>query len=78
MSAPVQQVKEWILAKHEELADIDPHLDLIEKRLIDSLSFVEFIFLVSQLSGVEISVDNIEIDDFRTLHNIEKRYFNGK
>ncbi|GLZ31238.1 hypothetical protein Lesp02_34260 [Lentzea sp. NBRC 105346] len=75
MSTAINEVKEWILAKHAELTDIDPHLDLIENRLIDSLSFVEFVFLVSQLSGVEINVDTIELDDFRTLHNIEKRYF---
>ncbi|MDN3261190.1 hypothetical protein QWJ26_15480 [Streptomyces sp. CSDS2] len=40
MHASVQQVKDWILKRHPQREDIPADLDLIDNRLIDSLSFV--------------------------------------
>ncbi|MCQ4041489.1 acyl carrier protein [Streptantibioticus rubrisoli] len=73
-SAP-EQLKKWILDRHPEVPDIEPDFDLLENRLIDSLAFVEFMLLVSRLSGEDIDMEDIDIDDFRTLHRIEERYF---
>lgn len=73
-SAP-EQIKQWILDRHSEVPDIDPDFDLLESRLIDSLAFVEFLVLVSRLSGEDIDMETIDLDDFRTLRSIEARYF---
>ncbi|MGW1865964.1 phosphopantetheine-binding protein [Streptomyces mauvecolor] len=67
-------IKQWILAKHENLTDIAPDEDLIENRLVDSLSFVEFVFLIAETSGQEIDMDNLDLADVRTLAAIEKRF----
>ncbi|WP_441249370.1 acyl carrier protein [Kitasatospora sp. McL0602] len=75
MSTDLQQVKAWILKRHPERDDIDPDLDLIENRLIDSLSFVEFVFLLEQVSGNPIDMDTLEVDDLRSLSSIEARFF---
>lgn len=74
MEAALNQLKDWILKRHPERDDIPADLDLIENRLIDSLSFAEFVFLLEQVSGRSIDMDAIDVDDFRCLGNIEKRY----
>jgi acyl carrier protein len=72
----ITEVKEWVLAKHTNRQDIGTEEDLIETRLVDSLSFVEFIFVVEQASGNKIDMDNVDLDDLRTLAAIENRFFN--
>jgi acyl carrier protein len=73
----VEAVKNWILAKHPERADVAPDEDLIENRLVDSLSFVEFVFLIGECAGQEIDMDAVDLNDLRTLAAIEKRFLAG-
>jgi acyl carrier protein len=68
-------VIQWILAKNPARSSIDPSEDLIVNRLIDSLSFVEFVFLIEQESGASIDVENIDLEQFRTLNTIERAFF---
>ncbi|MFF9148514.1 acyl carrier protein [Streptomyces sp. NPDC014861] len=75
MADGLQQVKNWILERHPERQDIAPDLDLIENRLIDSLSFVEFVFLLEQESGVSIQMETLEVESIRTLGAIEQHFF---
>ncbi|WP_137994210.1 acyl carrier protein [Streptomyces vilmorinianum] len=77
MADGLQQVKNWILDRHPERNDIAPDLDLIENRLIDSLSFVEFVFLLEQQSGTSIQMETLEVDEIRTLAAIETHFFAG-
>ncbi|MFF5405285.1 MULTISPECIES: acyl carrier protein [Streptomyces] len=75
MTDGLQQVKDWILKRHPEREDIPNDLDLIENRLIDSLSFVEFVFLLEQHSGRAIEMETLEVDSLRTLDAIEAAFF---
>ncbi|MGY9065866.1 acyl carrier protein [Streptomyces sp. CAS3] len=75
MTDGLQQVKDWILKRHPEHADIPGDLDLIENRLIDSLSFVEFVFLLEQHSGRAIEMETLDVDSIRTLDAIEAAFF---
>ena len=68
-------VTDWILAKHPERSTIEPEEDLIVNRLIDSLSFVEFVFLISEESGTDIDPESIDLEQFRTLRAIETAFF---
>ncbi|MEV6806378.1 phosphopantetheine-binding protein [Streptomyces sp. NPDC051132] len=70
-------IKNWILARHEDRTDIGPDEDLIENRLVDSLSFVEFVFLIEETGGAEIDMDSLDINDVRTLATIEKRFLSA-
>lgn len=73
--ADMQQIADWIKAKNPTLArEIDPHEDLIEGRLIDSLDFLEFIYLLEELSGRSIDLQEVSVDDFRTLERISERF----
>jgi acyl carrier protein len=75
ISGTIDDVRDWILAKQEDRSSIDPTEDLIENRLIDSLTFVEFVFVIERASGAVIDVDTIDIDDFRSLAAVEKAFF---
>ncbi len=71
----LEQIKEWIAAKNPELGR-DPHdqEDLIEGRLIDSLDFLEFVYLLESVSGRPVDLSTLTVDDFRTLERIEQRF----
>jgi acyl carrier protein len=71
----IDQVREWLLRKHPERETIDAEEDLIANRLVDSLSFTEFTLVIEEASETEIDVENIDLDDFRTLAAIEKKHF---
>lgn len=70
-------IKDWILTKNEDRTDVAPDENLIESRLVDSLSFVEFVFLIEETSGTEIDMDSLDINDVRTLATIEKCFLSG-
>ncbi|MEW2400454.1 holo-ACP synthase [Streptomyces sp. NPDC046862] len=78
MTDGLQQVKDWILKRHPEREDLATDVDLIENRLIDSLSFVEFVFLLEQLSGKPIEMETLEVDAIRTLDAIERTFFRAE
>lgn len=73
----IDLVRDWLLSKHPNLAEIDQDYDLIENGLIDSLSFVEFVFIIESTSGKSINMENIDVDDFRSISAINRKYFVG-
>jgi len=75
MHPELDQVVEWILARHPELTELDPDCDLIDNRLIDSMSFLEFIALIERLTGRPVDPETLDLDDFRTLNRIEHAFF---
>lgn len=75
MTAGVEQITTWILARHPEVNSIDPDHDLIESRLIDSLGFIEFVLLIQRLAGRPIDIEAAGIESFRSLKNIEQVFF---
>ncbi|MER7862222.1 phosphopantetheine-binding protein [Amycolatopsis japonica] len=78
MPAPgIEKVSDWILGRHPERTELAFDEDLIESRLVDSLSFVELVYVIEDASGVEVDFDNIDIADFKTLSAIEKAFFAG-
>jgi acyl carrier protein len=69
------QLKQWILDRNPQINDIEPEYDVLENRLVDSLSFMEFVVLIARLSGKEICFDDLNVDDFRTLKGIAEHFF---
>ena len=45
-------------------------IDLLETRIIDSLAFVELLLQVEQEFGFQISIDEFEMDHFRSIAKI--------
>ena len=74
----MQAVQEFILGRNPKLTQLDGDLDLIDSRAINSLAFVEFIFLLEELIGESIDPEELDLDDFRTLNAIKARFFKQK
>lgn len=71
----MEEVVKWIRSKHPDLqGEIGPDTDLIESRLIASVSFLEFIGLLEELTGERIDVASLNVGDFRTLGRINKKF----
>lgn len=71
----MQRIVEWIRQKNPELdQELLPDTDLIEARLISSLDFLEFIYLLEEVSGRPVDLDQVTVDDFRTLALIERGF----
>ncbi|MDQ0585325.1 acyl carrier protein [Streptomyces rishiriensis] len=75
MSEPMKSVQQFILERNPGLDRLDGDLDLIDSRAINSLAFVDFIFLLEELMGEAIDPEELDLDDFRTLNAIEARFF---
>jgi acyl carrier protein len=71
----MQAVEEFILGRNPELDHISRDLDLIDSRAINSLAFVEFIFLLEELTQEMIDPEDVDLEDFRTLDALEARFF---
>ncbi|WP_314617766.1 acyl carrier protein [Streptomyces stackebrandtii] len=71
----MERIAEWLHEKNPGLdGPIDVDEDLIEARLIDSMDFLEFIDLLEEISGDTIDLQEVTIDDFRTLGRVERRF----
>ncbi len=53
---------------HRQVPSLDT--DLIDTGLVDSLTFVEFLAQLEQEFGVRVSLEDLEIDHFRTVTRI--------
>lgn len=71
----MESVKTWLLDKKPELEDIDPDMDLIENRVIDSLGFLDFVYFLEELAGRELEMSAESVDSFRTLRVIQAEIF---
>ncbi|GAA3249427.1 acyl carrier protein [Streptomyces lavendulae] len=71
----MDRIAAWLHEKNPGLdGPIAADEDLIEARLIDSMDFLEFVDLLEELSGTTIDLQEVTIDDFRTLDNVQKRF----
>jgi D-alanine--poly(phosphoribitol) ligase subunit 2 len=49
-----------------------PDVDIIEQGLLDSLALVTLLFEFEVEFGVQIPLDSLEIDDFRTIERLAR------
>jgi acyl carrier protein len=75
MSTNIIRIKEWLISKSSKIKNFDNDFNIIEKGVIDSLQFLELIYLIEHLSGQEINMLEISIADFTTLNRIESKFF---
>ncbi len=70
-------VLDFLLARRPDLGTIDPDYDLIDNRVLDSLGFVNFLYVLEEQTGREITLDTVSPEDFRTLRRIRERFFDA-
>lgn len=70
-------LRAWLLKRNPKLreADLGPDRDLVEYRVIDSLSFMEFILYIDELCGREILPSAVASAGVRTLRSICDTFF---
>jgi acyl carrier protein len=73
-----ERVVSWIMERNPDLTE-PPSVDddLIESHLISSLDFVDFLYFLEELTGIEIDMATVEVDDFRSVAAICRRYLAG-
>jgi len=54
-----------------------PDTDLLETGILDSFQFVELLMQLEQHFGLRIKIDDIDLDDLRTLARIARLVANG-
>ena len=69
MTPQIERIRSYIQDKNPEF-DLQMSSDIIENRLIDSLQFVEFVMFIEEVSGCKLDMQNLNIEDFRTLNTI--------
>ncbi|MFF5472390.1 acyl carrier protein [Streptomyces achromogenes] len=74
MADKLTPITDWLHSRNPELDEIPADLDLIENRVIDSLAFMEFILLLEDVVGRELPVNELTVDQFRTLDDIRKNF----
>lgn len=67
----------WLLKldRNAEIDSIDPDEDIVESGLIDSLEFVNFLFIIEEKRGAEIPASRLKLEKFKTLNSIVANYF---
>ena len=74
-SSGIDIIVDFLLSKRPDLQEIPHDLDLIENRILDSLDFISFLYVVEDLTGREIPLEETTGDDFRTISAIKRRFF---
>lgn len=70
------RIARWFLeCLHLEIPS--PETDLFETGVLDSLGFVELMLHLEQEFGVKITVEQVEIDNFRSVERIAAFLLNG-
>ena len=79
MSDPVtvqRRITTWFLESlHLEIPS--PETDLLETGVLDSLGFVELVLHLEKEFGVKITLEHVEIDNFRSVERIAAFLLNG-
>lgn len=61
-----------LFVEHFHIAVPSPDTDLLETGMLDSLQFVELLLQLEQHFGFRIKIENLELDNLRTLERIAR------
>lgn len=75
MEDQIVKIKEWIILKSPGIGDFDNDYNIIENGVLQSLHFLELVYLIEQLSGKIIDIALVSTSDFSTLNQIERSFF---
>jgi acyl carrier protein len=70
----VTAINTWLREKQIS-TEVGADDDIIDSRIVDSLQFVSMIVHIETLSHSELSIDELSVDDFRTIRKIYESCF---
>jgi acyl carrier protein len=59
----------------DAVAHIDRETELQDAGLLDSLNFLDFVLLIEELSGKSIKLDELDLQDFRSIAAVLEKFF---
>jgi acyl carrier protein len=68
-------ITSFLRSKCPDVGPIGLDEDLVLTGVLNSMHFVELLYLIEAELNTEISLDEITTDDFRTIANIRARFF---
>ncbi len=74
MSVP-RIITDFLLAKCPDAGPVCEDEDLVLTGVLNSMHFVELLYLIEAELGTEISMDDVSSEDFRTIARIRDRFF---
>ncbi|MFL6118527.1 phosphopantetheine-binding protein [Actinophytocola sp.] len=74
-TAVPQFITSFLESKCPDVGPIDVDEDLVLTGVLNSMHFVELLYLIEAELNTEISLDEVTTDDFRTIANIRNRFF---
>lgn len=68
-------ITSFLQSKCPDVGPIGVDEDLVLTGVLNSMHFVELLYLIEAELKTEISLDEVTTDDFRTIANIRDRFF---
>ncbi len=68
-------ITSFLQSKCPDVGPIGVDEDLVLTGVLNSMHFVELLYLIEAETKTEISLDDVTTDDFRTIANIRDRFF---
>jgi acyl carrier protein len=68
-------INDFLRAKCPDSGPIGEDEDLVLTGVLNSMHFVELLYLIEAELGTEISMDDVSSADFRTIARIRNRFF---
>lgn len=69
----IEELKAWLLRERPDIKDIELDTDLIDNRILDSVTFINFVYFMEEFTGKRISLaSGSAANSFRTLRLIQE------
>jgi len=69
----IEELKQWLLRERPDIKEIGLDTDLIDNRILDSVTFINFVYFMEEFTGKRISLaSGTAANSFRTLRLIQK------
>lgn len=74
----IGEVRKWLLRERPDIKDIDLDTDLIDNRILDSVTFINFVYFMEELTGKRIPLaSGTAASSLRTLRTIQTGLLEG-
>jgi acyl carrier protein len=70
----LDELEKWLRSQHDGDLTLDMDTDLVETGLVTSLKIVELTFLLGRVTGEKVALENLKLDQFRTMRSIAENF----
>ncbi|MBI2789857.1 MAG: acyl carrier protein [Elusimicrobia bacterium] len=74
----IGEVRRWLLRERPDIKEIGLDTDLIDDRVLDSVTFINFVYFMQELTGRRIPLaSGTAVNSLRTLRRIQTNFLEG-